>query len=150
MIMLRFLSLAFLSFMTVCASAQDNISQRFGSYEVFYSTFNSSFISTDVAKAYGFIRGKNKAFINLAVIKHNLDGTTKNVNATLKGTWSDLIYTQPLQFKRIQEQASIYYLSPFEIQHKNDIYFTIAIYPEGSSRDFELKFKKRLFVDGED
>ena len=132
------------------AFSQDNTSQRFGSYEVFYSTFNSSFISPEVAKTYGFVRGKDKALINVAVIKHNLDGSTKNVDAAIKGQWSDLIHTKAFNFKRIQEETAIYYLAPFDIQHKNDIYFTLAIYPKGASREFQVKFKKRLFVDGRD
>lgn len=148
--MLRFFSTLLLCFTTAAAIAQDNISERFGSYEVFYSTFNSSFISPDIAKAYGFIRGKDKALINVAVIKHNLDGTAKNIDAAIKGEWSDLIHKKAFEFKRIQEESAVYYLAPFDIQHKNDMYFTVTVYPNGARRDFQLKFKKRLYVDGKD
>ncbi len=130
--------------------AQENISQRFGSYEVFYSALNTNFLSTDVAKAYGVVRGDDKGLINIAVIKHNLDSTTKNVDAKIKGSWSDLIYKQPLEFTRVQEQQAIYYIAPFDIQHKNDMYFSFEIFPEGAGRTFDLNFKKRLYVDNRD
>ncbi|MCK5880294.1 MAG: DUF4426 domain-containing protein [Sinobacterium sp.] len=148
--MLRFFAALLLSCSATMVYAQDEISERFGSYEVFYSAFNSSFLSPSVAKAYGFVRGKDKALMNIAVIKHNLDGTTKNVAAAIKGEWSDLIHTVAFDFKRIQEEDAVYYLAPFDIQHKNDMYFTVTVFPEGANRDFKLTFKKRLYVDGKD
>ena len=62
----------FLIFFSLCSAlmsyAQEGISLRDGRYEVFYTTFNSSFITPEVAKAYGFVRGANRALINVAVI----------------------------------------------------------------------------------
>jgi len=130
--------------------AQENISERFGRYEVFYSVFNTSFVSPEVAKAYNLVRGPDKALMNVAVIKHLADGTTQNVDASISGTWSDLIYKKALNFQRVQEQDAIYYLAPFDIQHKNDMYFDLKVFPQGAQRDFQLKFKKRLYIDNKD
>ena len=142
----------FLIFFSLCSAlmsyAQEGISLRDGRYEVFYTTFNSSFITPEVAKAYGFVRGANRALINVAVIETLSDGKTRNVNADIKASVNDLIYNQPLKFKRIQEQASIYYIAPFKINHKIDVYFDLQIRPENSNKTIDLKFKKRLYHDG--
>lgn len=130
--------------------AQENSSQRFDQYEIFYSTFNTSFLQPKVAKAYGVVRGKDKALINIAVVETLADGTKQNVNADVTALISDLIHKTEIELTRVQEQNAIYYIGPFDIQHKLDMYFTLQVKPESSKKTYTVSLKKRLYVDGKD
>ncbi|NRA40788.1 MAG: DUF4426 domain-containing protein [Pseudomonadales bacterium] len=136
-------------FLSQSAMAQDGVSYKKGAYEVIYTTFNSSFISPKVAQTYGFVRGKDRALMNLAVIETLADGSMQSVEADVQVTVSDLIYKQQLEFKRIQEQQSVYYLAPFKISNKLDVYFEVSVKPKSSQQRLQFKFQKRLYHDGE-
>ena len=86
------LALILVVFLSQSAMAQDGVSYKKGAYEVIYTTFNSSFISPKVAQTYGFVRGKDRALMNLAVIETLADGSMQSVEADVQVTVSDLIY----------------------------------------------------------
>jgi hypothetical protein len=50
-------------------------SERFGPFELHYSVVNTTFLEPEVAQNYGITRGKNRAFLNLAVREHVLENT---------------------------------------------------------------------------
>ena len=51
--------------------------REFGDYRVYYSAFNSSFVSPEVASAYDIVRGRDRGLINIAVMPA---GTIKSGN----------------------------------------------------------------------
>lgn len=131
----------------LAALAQDDISVIQGSYEVFYSAFNTSFISPEVASAAGIVRGKNKGLVNVSIVRYDNHGQRFPVKAlSIEGESYDLIYRNTLVFKEIVEQGARYYLAPFKISSDNEfIKFDVAVEPEGAEKPVELSFKRRFF-----
>lgn len=121
--------------------------QTFDRYEVHYSVFNTSFLSPQVAGAYGITRSKSKALMNIAVLEIQPDGSRRNVTAILSGDHYDLIRHTPLAFQEVREEKAIYYLSSFDIQHKATVYFTVNIQPDPDKPPYVLKFSKMLYRD---
>ena len=119
-------------------------------YEVHYSTFNSSFLKPETAKAYGIVRSKSRALLNVAIIKRGTDGKKRAVSATVKGTTYDLILTKDLKFFEVREQDAIYYLAEFDIEHKLPFYFTVNVQADPNKSAMKIQFKKILWVDGRD
>lgn len=138
-----------LGIFTLIANAQETVKKLEG-YEVHYSVFNSSFISEKVASSYNLVRGKDKAIVNIAVLKKQPDGTMKNIEAKISGYHTDLIHQKTLDFQKIQEQHAIYYLSALEFNHKEKIYFKINAKVDGRITPIHLDFQKTLYVDGKD
>jgi hypothetical protein len=60
--------------------------RRFGAFEVHYSVFTSSFLQPGIAAAYGIVRARDRAVLNVAV--RNAAGS---MEAQLTGTRGDLI-----------------------------------------------------------
>lgn len=131
----------------MAAVAQEDISVIQGSYEVFYSAFNTSFISPEVASAAGIVRGKNKGLINISIVRYDDSGQRFPVKAlSIEGESYDLIYRNALDFKEIVEQGARYYLAPFKISSDNEfIKFDVTVEPEGAEKPVELSFKRRFF-----
>ena len=82
------------SFIFFAADSMAEYTKVFGDYDVHYNVLNSTFISPEVAKAYGIVRGKNRALINIAVRRRLDKGVTTAKKAIVNGNSSDLIHTE--------------------------------------------------------
>ena len=112
--------------LSVTAMAADVIKserqETFGDVTVHYNTFNSTYLTPDIAKSAELIRSKNQGVINISVLK---DG--KPLVAQVTGTVKDLTsQSVPLSFKQITEQGAIYYIAQYPV-------------PQQETRSFEIK-----------
>lgn len=140
--------LSLLLLATTLVNAEEvQTSQTFDNYEVHYSVFNTSFLTPQVASAYGITRSKSKALMNIAVLEKQADGRMKNVTAIVSGDQYDLIRHTPLAFQEVREEQAIYYLSSFDIQNRATIYFTVNIQPDPNRPAYKLQFSKMLYRD---
>ena len=112
--------------LSVTAFAADTINakreQTFGDVTVYYNTFNSTFLTPDIAKSVEQARSKNLGMINVSVIK---DG--KPLMAQVSGTVKDLTsQIVPLNFRQITEKGAIYYIAQYPV-------------PQTEIRTFDIK-----------
>ncbi|MEH6557808.1 MAG: DUF4426 domain-containing protein [Oceanicoccus sp.] len=144
--MIRFVTVLF----TLVFFAADSIAEHtkvFGDYDVHYNVLNSTFISPEVAQAYGIVRGKNRALINVAIRQRLDKGATKAKRAMVNGSSSDLIHSAALEFDEIVEQEAIYYIAELRFNNKELRTFTINIQPDPNIAPYTLKFSKTLYVE---
>ena len=116
--------------------------QTFGSTDVHYSVFNSSFLQPDTAAATGLVRSKTEGVVTVAVLNNGkplaaqVDGDVKNL----------LSQRTPLVFRQIKEQDAIYYLAQFPMEQREMLTFTINVKgSDGSSNSFS--FNQEVFPD---
>ena len=128
----------------LCAQAAAQQSERFGPYELHYSVVNSTFVQPEVAAQYGIVRGKNRAFLNLAVREHVGDITEPRAMKMEGRTW-DLIQSQVLTFQEIREGPAIYYIAEFKFINEEWRFFEFDFAPEGSERSYRFKFRHQLY-----
>jgi hypothetical protein len=119
--------------------------RQYGSFEVHYSVFTSSFLQPAIAAAYGIVRAKDRALINIAVRQGT--GDTATVSAVLSGTRGDLIHKTPLEFREVREGQAVYYIAEFAFVPEETQYFDIAILPAGETRPLVLQFNQVLYAD---
>lgn len=145
-ISLRALLCLALGAMTAASHAQPGISVVDGDFEVFYSAFNTSFLSPEVARAAGVVRGADRGLLNISIID-NSSGQPKSVPAgRIEGESFDLLHRRKLEFNEVVEPGARYYLAPFRISNDNEIIvFDIALQPEGSDKLIEFRIEKRFF-----
>lgn len=144
-----FVAILLLTLSSIASAEMESVYEK-APYEVHYSTFNSSFIDAKVAEAYGIVRSKSKALLNISVLKKGDDGLMHPVSATVKGDVFDLVIRKQLEFKEIREQHAVYYLATFDIEHKIPVYFTVHAQPDANKPAMKVEFKKMLWVDGKD
>ncbi|CDF96418.1 MULTISPECIES: DUF4426 domain-containing protein [unclassified Pseudomonas] len=111
----------------------------FGDVTVHYNTFNSTFLTSDIAEAAKLVRSKNQGVINVSVIK---DG--KPLTAEVSGTIKDLTSkTVPLAFREISEQGAIYYIAQYPVEQQETRTFEIKV--KTGDKVNTLNFNQELF-----
>ena len=127
------------------AEARDKPFEQFGEYRVYYTVFNSTFITPDIARIYNITRGKDRALVNIALVKDNQLG---GIAAEVSGTRTNLMQQQRrLEFFEVREQDAVYYLAPVRFTNEEVLNFAIEVKAEGQRRPYKLKFTKTLYVD---
>jgi hypothetical protein len=129
--------------LSVTAMAADVIKgerqETFGDTTVHYNTFNSTYLTPDIAKAAELIRSKNQGVINVSVIK---DG--KPLVSSVTGTVKDLTsQTVPLNFKQITEQGAIYYIAQYPVDQQEIRTFEIKV--QNGDKINTINFNQELF-----
>jgi len=111
----------------------------FGDITVHYNTFNSTFLTPDIAKAAELIRSKNQGVINVSVIK---DG--KPLIANVTGTVKDLTsQTVTLNFRQVTEQGAIYYIAQYPVEQQETRTFEIKV--QNGDKINTINFNQELF-----
>ncbi|MCP1498472.1 hypothetical protein J2Y86_003179 [Pseudomonas migulae] len=129
--------------LSVTAMAADAIKgdrqEKFGDVTVHYNTFNSTFLTPDIAKAAELTRSKNQGVINVSVIKEG-----KPLMAQVSGTVKDLTsQSVPLKFKQITEQGAIYYIAQFPVDQQEIRTFEIKV--QNGDKINTINFNQELF-----
>ena len=128
-------------------SADTETEHDFGDYIVYFNVFNSAFLTPEVADQYHLIRSRNSAIINIAIQKKSPQGNLP-VDAMLKGEVRNIVgQLRSLEFLRIQEGSSIYYLSSFRVANSEPLNFHINIRPDANTKGFNLNFTKQVFIE---
>jgi hypothetical protein len=138
-------------FLLMCFSIQahtveEKLYKQHADYKIFYSAFNTSFITPDIAAANNIVRGKNKGLVNISVMKDLAVGVPSIITGRV---FNILQQSQTLHFEVVKEQQSIYYLAPFEFEDQDYLTFKITAKPNDDSRsyDYDFKFQKKMYHD---
>ena len=129
--------------LSVTAMAADVIKgerqETFGDVTVHYNTFNSTYLTPDIAKSAELIRSKTQGVINISVIK---DG--KPQMAQVSGTVKDLTsQSVPLSFKQVTEQGAIYYIAQYPVPQQETRTFEIKV--QTGDKINTINFNQELF-----
>lgn len=126
-------------------SAYAEQKKTFGNYDIHYSVVNSTFVQANVAKAYGIVRGKNHAFLNISIRKKNADGSSQAQKAIVRGHTTNLIQSQALSFKEISETGAIYYIAQFRFDDADTRTFSIDVQPNPNIPAYTVKFSQKIY-----
>lgn len=130
---------------SAAAFGQESATKIFDDNKVYYSAFNSSFISAEVASIYKISRGKDKGLVNIAVVP---EGATAGKTALVGGTVNNLIQQQQtLNFTEIREGDAVYYLAPFTFDNEDPLTFTIHVRPADSDQTNTFTFQRTFYLD---
>ncbi|HWP95126.1 MAG TPA: DUF4426 domain-containing protein [Gammaproteobacteria bacterium] len=116
-------------------------------YVIHYNALPTDQLAANVATAYGIIRSKTRAMLNVSVIKKvpNTTGTAvpaqvnvhaNNLNGQLK----------PMVMRRIDEQTAIYYIGEVSVTDGETLVFDIYVTPEGEKQTFNVRFKQTFYA----
>ena len=118
-------------------------SDSFGDYQIHYNALITSFISPSVARAYNIIRSKNRALVNIAVLRRVMGTPLQPVRATVKVEAVNL----SAQLRTINDAGAIYYIGEIPVDHKETLTFKLEVTPEGESASHTTTFKQEFYTD---
>jgi hypothetical protein len=122
-------------------------SSDFGKYTVHYQAVNSTFLTPKIAAQYGIERNERRAFLNIAVLHNNDDGSTTPVTAVLAGGKQNLLQQgSDIDFREIREGEAIYYIGEFDFSNAEILRFEVKVQPEGTGPSHTLQWSTRLYA----
>ena len=116
-----------------------------GDYIVHFSAQSTDQLPPEVARAYNIVRSKNRAMLNVSVIREadrapvTAAVSVKTVNLT--GQLKDVTMRQ------INEQDAIYYIGETPVANRETLIFDISVQPEGAEKASDVRFKRQFYTD---
>ncbi len=128
-------------------SVQADQSESFGDYTVHYGAFGTNFLSVDIAKHYKIKRSKNRALINISILKKVMGTSGTPVRAKVSGSATNMSQQlRELNFQELDEDTAVYYLAVVRISNDETLNFDLKIQPEGESEVYDLGFQQDFYT----
>jgi hypothetical protein len=120
---------------------------RYDEHTVYYSVFNSTMVTPEIAQLHQITRGEDQMLVNIALVAN--DSVNGGQAAEVSGSVSNLMQQRrELKFKAIVEDDVVYYLAPLRVTNEEVLNFALEVRPTGGTgRTYQLKFSKKLYVD---
>lgn len=143
------LLLGLLSMMVLITTpAKAEQSQTFGDYTVHYNAINTDILDANVAKAYDITRSKNRALLNISVLKNVMGTSVQPVKASVEVTATNLsAQLRTIKIRELEDAGAIYYIGEIPIRNEETLEFDVQVQPEGSEETHNLKFQQQFFTD---
>lgn len=115
--------------------------ERLGSWEVHYSAFASTFLQPEVAQAYNLIRSRAQGVVSISV----LDPVSKKAQRIAVSGYAlnSLGQRRELNFRRISEGSSLYYLT--SVQHDDEDHYRFFVTIQLGDAVEELRFDHTFY-----
>lgn len=133
----------FIMSMAVPAGAEQ--SKQFGEYTVHYSAFTTDILSPIVAEKYDIRRSKNRALLNISILKKVMGTTGKPVKAKIEASATNLSsQLRQLKIRELTEPGAIYYLAETSVNDGETLKFTLHITPEEGESSYSFTFYQQF------
>ncbi len=130
---------------TLPANAEN--SQDFGEYVVHFNALTTDMLPPKVTQEYGITRSKNRAMLNVAVLRKVLGTTGQPVSAKVQASASNLTgHNRDIELREIREGSAIYYIGEFGVTNEENLDFNVVVQPEGQPRSLRVQFEQQFFT----
>lgn len=116
-----------------------------GEHVVHFSAQTTDQLPPEVARAYGIVRSKNRAMLNVSVL-NAADNTAVAAVVAVK-TVNLTGQLKNITMQEITEGDAIYYIGEAAIANRETLVFDISVTPEGVSVASEVRFKRQFYTD---
>jgi hypothetical protein len=148
--------LSLLGFVAACGGPGENAEvpeaapagetmKNIGGYVVHFSAQSTDQLSPEIARAYNIVRSKNRAMLNVSVIREEDDESveaevlvkTVNLTGQLKN----------VTMRKVPDQEAIYYIGETPVANRETLIFDITVTPDGADTASEVRFKRQFYTD---
>lgn len=137
-----------LAFFLLPLGSQAEQFQDFGDYVVHFNAIPTGFLDPAVAKNYSIVRSKNRAMLNITVLKKVMGTAGTPVRATVTASATNLSdQLKDIPVKEVREGAAIYYIGEVRITDGETLNFTVDATPDGESAPKVVRFRQQFFTD---
>ena len=123
-------------------------SRTFGDYTIHYAAFTTDLLSPEVARLYKIRRSKNRAIINISVLKKVMGTTGQPVKAQVEASATNLNrQLKNLTTRELSSNGAIYYIAETYVNNEETLNFDLNIIPEGETVALNFSFQQQFFTD---
>lgn len=136
--------LGWLGGLSLPAMAERSVS--FGDYTIHYNALPTEVLEPSVARAYGIVRSKTRALVNVSVLRKVMGTTGQPVRATVEANATNLnAQLRQIDLREIKDQGAIYYIGEFNVADEEILNFEMEVRPEGQSEPYRVTFQQQFF-----
>jgi len=122
-------------------------SKTFGDYTIHYSAFTTDTLSPEVAKQYQIPRSKNRAMVNISVLKNEQGLLGKPVRAKVEGAAKNLSeQLRTLQIREVVAEDAVYYIAESPVTNQETLRYDFQITPEGEPTTYQISFQEQFYT----
>ncbi len=122
--------------------------QDFGDYVVHYNALTTDQLPEDVARAYGIVRSKGRAMVNVVIIEKVPGTIGKPVKGKVEISTRNLTgQAKNLSLREIIEDEAIYYIGDVPVIDGETLVYNVSVTPEGEIETWNIRFKQRFFTE---
>ncbi len=117
----------------------------FGDHVVHYRAFRSDEISPQIARAHGLTRSRNRALINIALVRKRPDALGQPVPGEVGLVARNLLGQQKtVSVREIEDGESIYYIAETSVSHNETVIFELTVSPDDHDVTYRLNFSQQF------
>lgn len=140
----------FITLLAIPAAAFAGGTEDVGDYLVHYNALSTDQLAPAVASAYGVVRSRNRALLNIAITRKQ-DGTTGTpVEARVNVSAANLSgQVKNVTLRKIEEKGdfpAIYYVAEINVSDGEMLIFDVRVTPEGHSETYTVRFRQQFFA----
>lgn len=131
------------------AAEPPNASMKdFGDYVIHFNAISTDQLQPEVARAYNITRSKNRALLNVSIIK-KVEGTIgQSVAGSVSATANNLTgQLKNLALRQVQEGDAIYYIGDVAVANGETLIFNIDATPINETSRFSVRFSRQFYAD---
>lgn len=119
-----------------------------GGYVIHHNAFTTDILDPKVASAYGIRRSKERAMLNVSIIRGEQGKMGTAVAARVTAVARNLIgQEQDIPMREIREGDAIYYIGDFAVSHKEKLTFFLQVIPEGEQQPLQAQLQQQFYTD---
>ena len=119
-----------------------------GDHVVHFSAMTTDLLQPEIARTYDIVRSKNRAMVNISIIKKEEGTIGKPVNGEIDIVANNLTgQVKNLALRRIQEGNAIYYIGDVQVANAETLVFNMNVKPEGAEGASPVRFTRQFFSD---
>lgn len=117
-------------------------------YVIHHNALTTDNLTPEVASAYGIRRSKERAMLNVSVIRGAPGKMGQPVAAKVTATARNIIGQQrDIPLREIREGNAIYYIGDFPVADKEQLDFFLQVTPEGEGQSFNTRMSQQFYTD---
>jgi hypothetical protein len=126
-------------------SVQAENMKKFGNINVHYMAIGATFLTPEIAKAYGIERSRYNGLINISILDNTKKNTPAKSVSIIGKAKNNVGQLKSLEFREVKEGDAIYYLAEINYANEETIHFDVQI--TDGSKKHNLKFSQKFYVD---
>ncbi len=120
-----------------------------GNHVVHFSAQSTDQLPPTVAREYNIVRSKNRAMLNVSVIRSSDDAAgTAEVSVKTVNLTGQL---KNVTMRKVEDGSSddiaIYYIGDTTVANREILIFNISVKPDGADKASEMRFKRQFYSD---
>ena len=131
------------------AAEQPNTSMKdFGDYVLHFNAISTDALQPEVARAYKITRSKNRAMLNVSIIRKAEGTIGQSVAGSVSATANNLTgQLKNLTLRQVQEGDAVYYIGDVAVANGETLVFNVDATPINETSRFSVRFSRQFYAD---